>query len=308
MGKKIRKLGKRVIIFEIFLFLIVIFSSVIFFYYGDMYYSKLALYYNNKKVLDKKNKELKVLNNSISQYMDINSDIDKVKKKYFERAKELENKVINGDVDKKIAYLTFDDGPYYNTYKVLDILDKYGVGATFFTTDANGEYCHDNKEYRCYQLYMEYIKHGHTIANHTFTHSIFKGLYNSSDSFIDAVVKQEELVKQMTNGYVTNIVRFPGGSDTANYFKVKNESIDKLKQRGYGWVDWSSQIGDGGYLPNSDVAWKNFTGSINENIEVVLLHDYHPITTSLLPNIIEYLESNGYILLPLFYESSMVNK
>ena len=155
---------------------------------------------------------------------------------------------------------------------------------------------------------MEYIKHGHTIANHTFTHSIFKGLYNSSDSFIDAVVKQEELVKQMTNGYVTNIVRFPGGSDTANYFKVKNESIDKLKQRGYGWVDWSSQIGDGGYLPNSDVAWKNFTGSINENIEVVLLHDYHPITTSLLPNIIEYLESNGYILLPLFYESSMVNK
>ena len=45
-----------------------------------------------------------------------------------------------------------------------------------------------------------------------------------------------------------------------------------------------------------------------QNIEVVLLHDYNGITTAILPDIIEYLQNNGYILLPLFYESNVINK
>ena len=67
------------------------------------------------------------------------------KKAYYANIKKLEDEIISGKSDKKIAYLTFDDGPYYNTYKVLDILDKYNVKATFFTTTTNGEYCFDNK-------------------------------------------------------------------------------------------------------------------------------------------------------------------
>ena len=63
-----------------------------------------------------------------------------------------------------------------------------------------------------------------------------------------------------------------------------------------------------GYLPNKDVAWNNFTNSINQNIEVVLFHDYNKITLSILPDAIKYLKDNNYILLPLFYESNMINK
>ena len=48
--------------------------------------------------------------------------------------------------------------------------------------------------------------------------------------------------------------------------------------------------------------------TITDNIEVVLLHDYHPITTQILPDLINDLENNGYIILPLFYESVMINK
>ena len=59
--------------------------------------------------------------------------------------KELEDSILNGTSDKKIAYLTFDDGPYYNTYKVLKILKENKVKATFFTTNVNGEHCFDNK-------------------------------------------------------------------------------------------------------------------------------------------------------------------
>ena len=228
------------------------------------------------------------------------------KEEFFKKVLELENKILAKETNVKIAYLTFDDGPYYNTYKVLDILDKYNIKATFFTTSINGTYCYDKKTYNCLELYKEYAKRGHTIANHTYTHAIRKGLYASVDSFIRALKKQEDRVKELSGGYITNIVRFPGGSRSAG--KLKNEIIAELKKLNYGWVDWNGFDGDGGMLKSKDEAWKNMKASINEPIEVILFHDYSKITTSLLPEFIEFLENKGYILLPLFYESNMINK
>ena len=76
----------------------------------------------------------------------------------------------------------------------------------------------------------------------------------------------------------------------------------------YGWVDWSAQDGDGGNLKTKEQAWSIFTSTIDQNLEVVLLHDYSKITLSILPDMIEYLQSKGYVLLPLFYDSNMINK
>ena len=308
MEKKIRKDKLTILFCGIFLIFISTCSSYTFFYLGDKYHKLGKDYYNSEKKIERERKKLLELEDELDLYNDIDNNIRELKKEFFDRAQKLEEDINSGSSDKKIAYLTFDDGPYYNTYQVLDILDRYNVGATFFTTSINGQFCRDNKDYDCYNLYSEYIKRGHTIANHTYTHAIFKGLYDSPNTFMEAVIKQEEHIKSFTDGYVTNIVRFPGGSSTANHFKVKDGVIELLRQRGYGWVDWSSLDGDGGYLPNRDKAWSTFTGSINENIEVVLFHDYSDITTNMLPDAIEYLENNGYVLLPLFYESSMVNK
>ena len=307
MEKKTRKNKIVVAICGFFLFAISAVSSFGFFYFNNKYNDLMNDYRKKVKELNDEKGQLLYLDKEINTYQEIDKEIEAVKKEFFEVAKVLENDINNGKSNKKIAYLTFDDGPYYNTYKVFDILDKYNVGATFFTTSANDRYCYDNKEYDCYKLYQEYIKHGHTIANHTYTHAIFKGLYSSTDTFMDAVVRQHEHVKNQT-GYVMNILRFPGGGDTANHFKLKDSVIERLRELGYGWVDWNSLDGDGGYLPNRDKAWSTLTNSINEKIEVVLFHDYSSITTSILGEAIEYLESNGYVLLPLFYESSMVNK
>ena len=87
-----------------------------------------------------------------------------------------------------------------------------------------------------------------------------------------------------------------------------NSMIEALRKNGYGWVDWTAQNGDGGSLNNRSVGWKNFTNSINDNIEVVLFHDYNKVTTDMLPDVIKYLQEKNYILLPLFYESVMINK
>ena len=265
-----------------------------------------ATYLQKKIEYQEEESKYTTLNNQLEYYQNIDDSIEKTKKEYFEHILSLENAIEAGNTDKKIAYLTFDDGPYYNTYRVFDILDQYGVKATFFTTNINGEYCFDNEDANCWIRYKEYIDRGHTIANHTYTHAIFRGLYSSTDSFMDAVIKQEEHVKNLTGGYVTNILRFPGGSSTAR--GLKDSIIERLRERGYGWVDWSANDGDGGSLSSEDDAWNNFVSTINSPMEVILYHDYSNITTNVLPRMIEYLQNNGYEIYPLFYESHMINK
>lgn len=276
--------------------------------------------YNTKKLEEKKvklEKDYKEISNNtynekkenlekeISELNNIENNTAKLKEDYYKDIKKLEDEIISGKSNKKIAYLTFDDGPYYKTYQFLDVLDKYNVNATFFTIGLGKEKCLDNRKEDCRKLYKEIVKRGNTIANHTYSHLIWKGLYSSPESFITQIKKQEELIKKET-GVVTRIARFPGGSSTAG--NKKTAIIELLRKNGYGWVDWTAQDGDGGELSGKDEAWNNFTSSIDSNIEVVLFHDYNDLTLQILPEAIEYLQSKGYIVLPLFYESNMVNK
>ena len=251
MEKRVRKSKKGFLIVESILIILIIISL-----FGTYYfYSKLDTskkdYEKNKKdyksvsdTYKSKEDELSKVKTELESYKDIDGKIEEVKKTYFSELKKLEDEIISGTSNRKIAYLTFDDGPYYNTHRVLEILDEGDVKATFFTISMNGEYCYDNKSENCFSMYKEYLKRGHTIANHTYTHAIRGGLYSSVDSFMDAIIKQEDHIKNMTGGYVTNIVRFPGGSSTAK--SLKNSIIDALKNRGYGWVDWTAGDGDGG--------------------------------------------------------------
>ena len=313
MGKRVRKSKKGFLVIELFLLVLICVSL----YGGYYFYNEIKSlekiekkndldYKNINKRLKSSEKELKEVSLELDSYKDIDSKIEGIKTEYFNKIKSLEDDIISGKSNKKIAYITFDDGPHYNTYKVLSILDEKDVKATFFTISMNGEYCYDNKSARCFDLYKEYVKRGHTIANHTYTHAIRGGLYNSVDSFMDAIVRQEEHIKNQTGGYVTNITRFPGGSSTAK--SLKEPIISKLKERGYGWVDWTANDGDGGGLHSQEQAWNNLRNTINSNIEVILFHDYNGITTAILPDVIDYLRENGYECYPLFYESNMINK
>ena len=313
MEKRVRKNSKKFIIIEIVLIILIVVLCSLFLiinnkitYNGNSYQSILKSYTEKEKKLQEIKESLSTINKNISEYSNIDKEIKKTKDEYYKAIKQLEEDILSGKSNKKIAYMTFDDGPYFNTYKVLDILDRYGAKATFFTTTVNQKYYYEETGTYNWDLYKEYLKRGHTIANHTYTHAIFKGLYDSVDSFMDAVVKQENHIKEQTGGYVTNIIRFPGGSGTAG--SLKYPIIEALKQRGYGWVDWTAHDGDGGNLRSTSEAWSKLKASIDSDIEVILFHDYCSITINMLPDIIEYLQNKGYLLLPLFYESNMINK
>jgi len=251
------------------------------------------------------NNELTKLEKEINEIKNIDTSIENTKKEYYQTLKIFEDKVVNKETNYKIAYLTFDDGPYYLTHNFLEILEKYNVRATFFTIGLDKQKCYDDRSKSCEELYSKIAKLGHTMANHTYSHSIFNGIYNSSDSFINSVKQQEELIKNKT-GITTNIVRFPGGSSSSRH--LKNDITNKLRNLGYGWVDWTASNGDGGYIKDTTTAMNNLKNTINQDIEVILFHDYSYITLSILPEVIEYLQNQNYVLLPLFYESKMVNK
>jgi len=258
----------------------------------------------NDQELDEE--KIKDINNKIDELNNIDTKIKSTREEVYKLAGQLEQKIKKNETNKKIAYLTFDDGPYYNTYKVLKILKENKVKATFFTTNVNKEKCYDNSKANCHEVYAAIAKDNHTLANHTYTHGWNRGLYNSTETFMDAIKKQENLIKEKT-GVVTNIARFPGGSSTPGRTKG-NAMKQALYKAGYGWVDWTASDGDGGSLPNYATGMKNFKSTINDKIEVVLFHDYHQVTTAMLPEVIKYLRNNNYLVLPLFYESVMINK
>lgn len=67
------------------------------------------------------------------------------------------------DTDKKVLYLTFDDGPIPEvTPWVLDELMKYKAKATFFCIGKNID---ENPD-----IFKRIIAEGHSIGNHTYNH------------------------------------------------------------------------------------------------------------------------------------------
>ena len=108
----------------------------------------------------------------------------------------------NVDKEKKIVYLTFDDGPSKNTELILDILKENNVHATFFIISPYIE------------PHIEFIKRayeeGNAIGNHTADHE-FKYVYTCEESFFKSFNKQQDFIKEVTGNECT-IFRFPGGS------------------------------------------------------------------------------------------------
>ncbi|NLV39563.1 MAG: polysaccharide deacetylase family protein, partial [Bacteroidales bacterium] len=68
-----------------------------------------------------------------------------------------------GDRADKLVTLTFDDGPdEVMTPKVLDVLQKHDIKATFFVIGSKVE--------KFPHIAKRIVAEGHTIANHTYSH------------------------------------------------------------------------------------------------------------------------------------------
>ncbi len=155
---------------------------------------------------------------------------------------------------KNIA-LTFDDGPHpVYTPEILDILEEYGVRATFFTIGQNVEWYND-------VFRMEY-EAGHEIGNHTYSHmNLGKLPYKEVCREIE---EAEELVYEAVE-YRTRLLRPPGG--------ILGEDLRRAAaDLDYTVICWSVDTLDWAHTP-SDVIAKQVLENVKGG-DIILFHDY----------------------------------
>ena len=160
----------------------------------------------------------------------------------------------NKNSSMKIA-LTFDDGPHPSqTLKILDILDKYGIKATFFAVGINVDNYGESLK--------EVARRGHEIGNHTNTHKrVTKLDYDSlKNEFIDC----ESKIRKLCN-YDTKLLRPPEGMIDAG---VK----DIARELGYKVILWDIDTRDWAKTPPRNIA-DHVVSKVSSG-DIILMHDY----------------------------------
>lgn len=183
------------------------------------------------------------------------------------------------------VYLTFDDGPSSNTNRILDILARYDVKATFFVV---------GKEEEKYQaLYNRIVQEGHTLAMHSYSHK-YKEIYQSVDSYAADLSKLQEFLYD-TTGVWCRYCRFPGGSSNTVSSVDMHDLIAYLDGQDMTYFDWNISSGDAAsaYISPEDII-KNCTGNIEDFDEaMILMHDASNknSTVEALPALIEMIQA-----------------
>lgn len=184
-----------------------------------------------------------------------------------------------------VIYLTFDDGPGKNTGKLLDILAKYDVKASFFVVH-NGYY----------NTLRRIVNEGHTIAIHSTTHN-FKEIYASEEAFFADLEKMQSIIETQT-GHKTMLMRFPGGgSNTVSRFNpgIMTRLAELVEEEGYTYFDWNVDSQDAGGVTTSTGVFNNVVSAVaKKSTSVVLMHDIKSYTINAIEDIIIWGLENGY--------------
>jgi peptidoglycan/xylan/chitin deacetylase (PgdA/CDA1 family) len=155
------------------------------------------------------------------------------------------------------TYLTFDDGPdNYVTPKILDLLQKYDIKATFFLLGQKAEQHPD--------IVSDIQKRGHIIGNHSYSHLKMSG--KSKQLIIHELTKADETLIEIT-GKKPRLFRPPHGRFGLNLLRVLKTTQHKM-------VLWYASVGDYNKGTTSEKI-KNKLLKLAKPGQLILLHDGH---------------------------------
>lgn len=188
---------------------------------------------------------------------------------------------------EKIVYLTFDDGPSEHTGRLLDILNKYNIKATFFVT------CSADKHR---DLIKRMADEGHSIGLHSCSHDYAK-VYANEDSFFNEMGIVSNIVKDVT-GEETKLIRFPGGSSNTVSRQYNNGIMSRLAAelgaRGYSYFDWNVGSSDAGNAFDVGTVYNNITRSLKGDYSIVLQHDIKGYSVDAVEAVIQFGQRYGF--------------
>ncbi len=210
-----------------------------------------------------------ISSNSDSFEIDIeNGSIIKVKNTSFDFDFVTSRKI---DTDKKLVALTFDDGPNYNTNKILDVLNKYHVPATFFVLGSKIK----GNEY----ILKKMKDSGMEIGNHTYNHLLLTKY--KEDKIKKEITDTNNLIFEIT-GKEPKLFRPSYGSFNK---KIKNISEMPIIIWDIDTLDWKYH--------NSKKITSRVVNKVKDG-DIVLMHDIYSATSNALDNIIPMLVNKGY--------------
>ena len=180
-------------------------------------------------------------------------------------------------VNKKIVYLTFDDGPHPQaTPLVLKLLKQYNAQATFFCIGKNVVEHPD--------IYNQIVSEGHSVGNHTYNH--LNGWKTANEEYM----KDIALASQHINSH---LFRPPYGRITS--FQAKNLKA-VMKGTDPKVVMWDVLSGDFDIDITSEDCLSNVVLSSVPG-SIIVFHDSQKAYLKLqyaLPKVLEFFTEKGY--------------
>ena len=184
------------------------------------------------------------------------------------------------ETEEPLICLTFDDGPdKTQTYRVLNILDKYKIKATFFVL---GQEIENQTE-----VLKDIYNKGHDIGNHFYKH---ENIYKTDEKDIrNSIEKTNDLIEKCI-GYRPTILRPPYGFVNDSLKKISKDLNMKI-------IIWTADKDSKDWAMTKDyIICKNLLKS-PKNGDIFLFHDSNvkfKNTLSSLDNIILALQKKGY--------------
>ena len=180
----------------------------------------------------------------------------------------------NYKISENYISITFDDGPNTEfTPKVLSLLKEYNAKATFFLIGKNAE--------KHPEIVRQIIEDGHTIGNHSYSHSKNFGFFSSRK--VTAELKKTNSILREIAGKELKLFRPPYG--------VTNPNIKKaIKCTGHFSIGWSKRSFDTTNISEEKIL-KRITSNLKKG-DIILLHDTSTKTVAVLEQLLLTLPSH----------------
>ena len=181
---------------------------------------------------------------------------------------------------EKLLALTFDDGPGPDTLRLLDVLERYGVKATFFLIGKQVR--------RRPEVARRLVDHGHALGNHSDSHSVFRMLTSPHRE----LQRCSKAILEAT-GVSPELFRPPRGFRTPWILRA-------ARRLGLSTVQWTLNSQD--YAkPGVDALVESVLSQVSPGY-IVLLHDGpedRGQTVEAVERLIVSLQNSGYRFVPL---------